>query len=118
MHGGFTLPLHPFVSKLLNEFKISPAQLMKHGWLAIQTFLTQCDEKQLKPSIDSFLYFFRIFKAPPKDPDRDHYCFRALEHDIMKVPEAKERCDGRHGNCVLGLSGLSVCSNSSSFVLY
>ncbi|KAM0823414.1 hypothetical protein ACQ4PT_070885 [Festuca glaucescens] len=96
MHAGMTLPLHPFVSSLLNEFRISPAQLMRHGWRAIQSFLTQCDKKQLKPSIDSFLYFFTIIKVPPKDPDRDHYTFKALVPTIMEVPEAEDKRAGRH----------------------
>ncbi|XP_051208175.1 E3 ubiquitin-protein ligase listerin isoform X3 [Lolium perenne] len=96
MHSGFTMPLHPFIASIVNAFGISPAQLLKHGWLAMQTFLTQCDEKQLKPSVDSFLYFFSIFKSRHKYDDRDHYSFKTRESDIMKVSKAEKIRTGRH----------------------
>lgn len=63
MKGGLRFPLHPFLLRLLNHYKVPLAQVVPNGIRIIIRFLLACLKQEVTPTIELFRYFFQMKKA-------------------------------------------------------
>jgi len=62
---GLHLPLTPFKHTILTKVNVAPAQLHPNSWAFVRAFAILYYSLGLKPSVDTFLFFFEV-KNPGK----------------------------------------------------
>lgn len=63
LKGGLRFPLHPFLLRVLNYYKVPIAQVVPNGIRIIIRFLLTCLEQDVTPTLELFRYFFQMKKA-------------------------------------------------------